>query len=74
MEGYNYTEQDENTYENQVTLFLELPKKRDFENLDRQVAQDLGVFLVNNSFIKNIGVWKGSWGFKYNSKNKTIFI
>lgn len=75
MENYpSNTEQSKKFCENIVSQFLQLPEKRNYENPDAGLAQQLGVFLVKQGFIKKIEVLKGAWGFKYNSRDKVLSI
>ncbi|HPL93287.1 MAG TPA: hypothetical protein PLB38_03335 [bacterium] len=75
METYQpKIEQGKNNCEYIVYNFLDLPERRKFENPDFDLAQKLGVFLVKQGFITNVKVLEGSWAFKYNSGDKTIYI
>lgn len=55
-----------------VSDWLTLPEKTKEENPDRELPKKLGDFLIKNKCIEGIGVWRGSWGFKY--ENGTIHV
>ena len=57
-----------------IESFLTLPKRISETNENKNLPKNLGNFLVDKDFIKEIDMWKGSWGFKYNSENKKISI
>ncbi|MEI8270012.1 MAG: hypothetical protein WCG45_01460 [bacterium] len=57
-----------------VESFLNLPERISETNEDKNLPKNLGDFLVNEGFIKGVDLWKGSWGFKYNSVDKKISI
>ncbi|MCX6755939.1 MAG: hypothetical protein NTX85_01190 [Candidatus Nomurabacteria bacterium] len=57
-----------------VESFLTLPDRIGATNEDKNLPKDLGKFLVERDFIKGVDVWRGSWGFKYNSEDKKISI
>ncbi len=56
----------------QVNAQLNLPNKREANNPDKDLARNLGDFLVDEGFISEIGINRGSWGYKY--ENKAINI
>ena len=55
-----------------VAAYLSLPDKRNYDNPDANLAQNLGGFLVNQGYIRKIAPLSGSWGFMY--EDKTISI
>ncbi len=57
-----------------VESFLTLPKRISETNENKSLPKNLGNFLADKDFIKEIDMWKGSWGFKYNFENKKISI
>ena len=57
-----------------IESFLTLPERISETNENKNLPKNLGDFLVNNGFIKGVAMWKGSWGFKYNSVDKKISI
>lgn len=52
--------------------FLTLPERRDASNPEKELARQLGSFLVDQGYIAEIGMWKGSWGCKYGNKKISI--
>lgn len=56
----------------QVAAYLTLPEKRDAGNQDKNLAKGLGSFLVDQGYISEIDMWRGSWGCKY--ENKKIYL
>lgn len=57
-----------------VSWFLSFPEKASQNNPDREVPKRLWAFLIDKWYIKDIHIWEWSWGFKYNSKDREIFI
>lgn len=69
-------EQNNNKREiyNYVESYLTLPERISRTNENKTLPKELGGFLINNNFIKEVDIWKGSWGFAYNSRDKKISI
>ena len=55
-----------------VNAFLTLPERIREGHNDKNLGKNLGNFLVDNNYIKEIDLWCGSWGFKYEDKKILI--
>ncbi len=57
-----------------VCAFLTIPERVQVENRDIELPKALGVFLIEQNYIRNISLLEESWTFKYDSENKNIYI
>jgi hypothetical protein len=66
------TEEERKSEISPMEAFLTLPER--IQHPDRDLPRKLGEFLVSEGMIKEIGVWKNSWGMKYQSDEQKIYI
>lgn len=57
-----------------IDSFLTLPERISSNNEDKDIPRELGNFLVESDFIKEVGILKNSWGFMYSKDTKKISI
>lgn len=57
-----------------IDSFLTLPERISENNDDKSIPKELGNFLVESDFIKEVGLFKNSWGFMYSKDTRKISI
>lgn len=71
MEGFGVKNPREELLKN-IREFLTLPERREGGNPEKELARELGIFVVNQGYVSEIDMWKGSWGCKYGNKKISI--
>lgn len=66
--GFLQQEKQKEELRKNVDGFLTLPDRGDGGNPDRELARELGSFLVDQGYIAGIDMWRGTWGCKYEDK------
>jgi hypothetical protein len=55
-----------------IPTYIHIPPRIETENQD--TLNKLPAFLVDKGYIKDIKLWQESWGFKYDTDDKSIYI